>query len=107
MTQDFDFDLGFGDKKPKITDEEFVADATEKKASKPSKKTAGSYRHLQAKLTPEEYREVTIHLAHNDITNKQEWLRKLILKEVRGFNEPMESDTGVQGSGDDPEFPIF
>ena len=90
---DFGFGSGFGNDEPKR--EEFAAEALDRKAPKPAEKVAGSYKHLQAKLTPEEYREVNIHLIHNDITNKAGWLRKIILREVRGYNEPMESDERV------------
>lgn len=46
------------------------------------------YIHLQTKVTREEKREIDIYLVHLGVENKSEWIRKVILKEVRKNVEP-------------------
>lgn len=46
------------------------------------------YIHLQTKVTREEKREIDIYLAQLGIDHKSEWIRKVILKEVRKNVEP-------------------
>jgi len=46
------------------------------------------YIHLQTKVTREEKREIDIYLAHLGVENKSEWMRKVILQEVRKNVEP-------------------
>jgi len=80
------------------------------------------YIHLQTKVTREEKREIDIYLAHLGVNHKSEWIRKVILQEVRKNVEPEpffddseqddqseffepESESDVESVSDDGELP--
>lgn len=46
------------------------------------------YIHLQTKVSRKEKREIDIYLAHLGVDNKSEWIRKVLLQEVRKNVEP-------------------
>lgn len=59
-------------------------------------------KHLQIPMTPEEFKEVNIYIAQNDISGKGEWLKAVILREVRGIesvqtNERLRSSETLDG----------
>ena len=63
-------------------------------------------KHIQARLTEEENKEVNVYLAMNDIESKNDWLKSLILREVRkNGTKPIQNDTDIprdeSGPGDD------
>ena len=72
--------------------EEVVSEEKEKRKVK----------HLQIPMSPEEFKEVSVYVAQNDIGVKGEWLKTLILREVRGIesvqtNERLRSSETIDG----------
>lgn len=63
------------------------------------------FRHMQAKLTEEEYKEVSIWLLQNDITEKQDWIKMIMLREVRGY-EPVRTNKRLHSSEDVDGFDV-
>lgn len=53
-------------------------------------------KHIQARLTEEENKEVNVYLAMNDIESKNDWLKSLILREVRKNGaKPIQNDADI------------
>lgn len=63
-------------------------------------------KHIQAKVTPEEFKEINVWLAQNDITDKGDWFKMIILREVRGY-ESVQSNQRLHASKDRDGFDAF
>lgn len=66
----------------------------------------GDFRHMQVKLTKEEFKEVELWLVHNDISEKNEFLKQLILRKVRGY-EPVQTDDRLYPSTQSDGYDTF
>lgn len=64
------------------------------------------FRHMQAKMTEEEYKEVNIWLLQNDITDKSDWMKMIMLREVRGY-EPVRNNRRLHEGEDRDGFNTF
>lgn len=67
---------------------------------------AVKYRHLQAKVTDDEFKEISIWLLQNDISDKGEWIKMIVLREVRGY-EPVRTNKRLHASEDHDGFDAF
>ncbi len=57
--------------------------------------------YFQAGVTEKERKEIEVFLIQNNIRNKSDWIRNLMLKEVRNNNaeytEPVQTDNDILG----------
>lgn len=64
------------------------------------------YRYIQSKLTEEEFKEISLWLIQNDISDKSEWMKMILLREVRGY-EPVRTDKRLPASENGDGFDTF
>ena len=55
------------------------------------------FRHIQVKLTPEEFKEVNLWLLQNDISDKGDFVKQILLRKVRNY-EPVQSNERLPAS---------
>lgn len=55
------------------------------------------FRHMQVKLTQAEYKEVNVWLIQNDITDKGDFLKQILLRKVRNY-EPVQTNERLHAS---------
>lgn len=87
-----DSEIGF------IPQPEIIEDPTPKKKRI---RDRGNWKHVQGRLTPDEYKKFCIHMANIGVESKAEYIRGIIMKEVNSYGiQFVESDEGVQGTGE-------
>lgn len=64
------------------------------------------FRHMQVKLTEEEYKAINIWLLQNDITEKSDWIKMIMLREVQGY-EPVRTNKRLHAGQDNDGFNTF
>lgn len=64
------------------------------------------FRHIQVKLTPEEFKEVNLWLLQNDISDKGDFVKQILLRKVRNY-EPVQTNERLHGGQTSDGFDTF
>ena len=81
-----------------IPEPDVIEDPTPKKKRV---RDRSSWKHVQGRLTLDEYKRFCIHMANIGVESKTEYIRTIIMKEVDSYGiQFVENNKAVQGTGD-------